>query len=245
MHRCYTPGADFEAPSLRVEGEEARHALRVMRLRPGDELEVFDGAGRAAVARLVQAEGSSAMQLQVLRPLPPLPPVAQITLAIAIPKGANMDLIAQKAVELGACRIIPLVTERTIARPGAGDAAAKAAKWQRTVLEACKQSGVNLLPAVELPQAFSLFLQRADLPSLKLQCAITPEARPMRETLEAARAVGHRAVVLLIGPEGDFSPAEYAASAAAGYAPISLGPIILRVETAAFMALSSARYALD
>ena len=245
MHRCYTPGADFATSSLPVEGEEARHALRVMRLRPGDELEVFDGEGHSAVAQLVQAEGNSAMQLKVLRLLPELPPVAQITLAIAIPKGANMDLIAQKAVELGACRIIPLVTERTIARPGAGEATAKAAKWQRTVLEACKQSGVNRIPMVEPPQPFPHFLQRTDLPALKLQCAITPTARPMRETLEAARAGGHRAAVILIGPEGDFSPAEYTASAVAGYAPISLGPIILRVETAAFMALSAARYALD
>ena len=156
-----------------------------------------------------------------------------------------MDLIVQKAVEMGVQRIIPLITERTIVRIDAKEAAAKTAKWSRTVLEACKQCGVNTLPVVEQPQSYSSFLQRSDLPALKLQCAIVPHARPMRELLEAARAAGQGECVLLIGPEGDFSPAEYAAGEAAGYQPTSLGPIILRVETAVFLAVAAARYALD
>ena len=156
-----------------------------------------------------------------------------------------MDLIVQKAVEMGVQRIIPLISERTIVRLDARDAAAKATKWNRTVLEACKQCGVNTLPIVETPQSYGTFLQRSDLPQLKLQCAIVPQAKPLRELLETARAAGQNACVLLIGPEGDFSPAEYAAGEAAGYLPASLGPIILRVETAVFMATAAARYALD
>lgn len=244
MHRCYLPAADFSASTLTLEGEEAHHALRVMRLRAGDECEVFDGAGKAARARLLAAGGGS-LTLGDLRPLPPLPPVAGITLALAIPKGGNMDLIVQKAVELGVQRIIPLVSERTIVRLNAKEAATKAAKWQRTALEACKQCGVNTLPVVEIPQSYSSFLKREDIPSLRLVCAILPESRPMREVLESARSAGQDDAVLLIGPEGDFSPAEYSAALEAGFAPISLGPIILRVETAVFMALSSVRYALD
>lgn len=244
MHRCYLPAADFSASTLTLEGEEAHHALRVMRLRAGDECEVFDGAGKAARARLLAAGGGS-LTLGDLRPLPPLPPVAGITLALAIPKGGNMDLIVQKAVELGVQRIIPLVSERTIVRLNAKEAATKAAKWQRTALEACKQCGVNTLPVVEIPQSYSSFLKREDIPSLRLVCAILPESRPMREVLESARSAGQDDAVLLIGPEGDFSPAEYSAALEAGFAPISLGSIILRVETAVFMALSSVRYALD
>lgn len=245
MHRCYLPNADFSAPALRVEGEEAHHALRVMRLRTGDACEAFDGAGHAASARVVAVQGSAAMTLQVQEILPPLPPIAHVTLALAMPKGANMDLIVQKAVELGVARIIPLVTERTIVRLDGKEAAAKAAKWRRTALEACKQCGVNALPVVESPQSYKAFLQRSDLDGLRMQCAIVPHARPLRETLEAARAAGQRACVILIGPEGDFSPAEYAAAEAAGYVPTGLGAIILRVETAVFMAVSAARYALD
>lgn len=244
MHRCYLPAADFASPTLTLEGEEAHHALRVMRLRAGDECEVFDGAGKAARARILVA-GGGALTLGELRPIPPLPPVAGITLALAIPKGGNMELIVQKAVELGVKRIIPLVSERTIVRLNGKEAAAKASKWQRTALEACKQCGVNTLPVVELPQSYSCFLNREDIPALRLVCAILPESRPMREVLETARTSGQNDAVLLIGPEGDFSPAEYAASMEAGYTPLSLGPIILRVETAVFMAVSSLRYALD
>lgn len=98
---------------------------------------------------------------------------------------------------------------------------------------------------VEQPQSYTDFLKRADLPELKLVCAILPESAPMRTVLEEARAAGQQNALLLIGPEGDFSPAEYAAAMQCGFAPISLGPIILRVETAVFMALSSVRYALD
>ena len=246
MHRCYASGASLQAgTSLSIEGEEAKHALKVMRLRVGDECEVFDGCGHAAVGRIVAAAGSSSLTLAELRPLPPMPPVAGLTLALAIPKGSNMDLIVQKAVEMGVQRIIPLISERTIVRLDARDAAAKAAKWNRTALEACKQCGVNTLPVVELPQSYATFLARTDLPQLKLQCAIVPHARPLRELLETARSAGRQECVLLIGPEGDFSPAEYAAGEAAGYAPTSLGPIILRVETAVFLAVASARYALD
>ena len=244
MHRCYLPAADFSSPTLTLEGEEAHHALRVMRLRTGDECEVFDGTGHAARARILTSGGGRLM-LGELRPLPPMLPVAEMTLALAIPKGGNMELIVQKAVELGVQRIIPLVTERTIVRLNAREAAAKTTKWQRTALEACKQCGVNTLPVVEVPQHYTEFIRRTDMPELKLVCAILPEAIPARKVLEEARSAGRQGTLLLIGPEGDFSPAEYASAMQHGFAPISLGPIILRVETAVFMALSFARYALD
>ena len=245
MHRCYLAQAPFGSGTLEVEGDEARHALRVMRMRVGDVCEVFDGAGNAARAELVATAGNSHMTLKVAELLPPMPPVAGITLALAIPKGSNMDLIVQKAVELGVSRIIPLVTERTIVRIKPSEAADKTDKWRRTVLEACKQCGVNKLPVVEEPQSYKIFLQRQDLPALRVQCAIVPHALPIRTVLEKGRTVGSSDCVLLIGPEGDFSPTEYAEGEAAGFIPTGLGPIILRVETAVFMAISAARYALD
>lgn len=244
MHRCYLPEPDLTAGSLLIEGEEAHHALRVLRMRAGEECEVFNGFGQAVRARITYASGSH-MQLEPLEELPPLQPVADITLAFAIPKGPLVDLIVQKAVEMGVRRIIPLVTERTIVRISAQEAPAKAEKWRRTVLEACKQCGVRELPVLEEPQPYAAFLQRRDLPDFRVQCAIVPHARPLRELMEAGRAAGKQEVILLIGPEGDFSPAEYAAAEAAGYAPAGLGSIILRVETAVFFALASARYALD
>lgn len=244
MHRCYLPVPDLREGPLLVEGEEAHHALRVLRMRAGEECEVFNGFGQGVRARISYASGSH-MQLDVLEELPPLPPVAGITLAFAIPKGPLVELIVQKAVELGVQRIIPLISERTIVRLSPQEAEAKAEKWRRTVLEACKQCGVRDLPVLEAPQPYAAFLQRGDMPTLRVQCAIVPQAKPLRQVLEAARAAGQQQIVLLIGPEGDFSPAEYAAAEAAGYEPTSLGPIILRVETAVFLAVSAARYALD
>lgn len=246
MHRCYLPDADLSSAAqiLEVQGDEAHHALRVLRLREGEVCEVFDGCGHAARARIVQAVGSR-MQLETLELLPPLPPVAGITLGIAIPKGALMELIVQKAVEMGVQRIVPLITERTIVRLNAKEAQAKAEKWRRTALEACKQCGVNAVPVVEAPRSYASWLEAADAPSLRMQCAILPHARPLREALESGRAAGQRDLALLIGPEGDFSPAEYAAGEAAGYVPVSLGSIILRVETAVFFSVAAARYALD
>lgn len=243
MHRCYCPNASLSG-RLTLEGEEAHHALRVMRMRPGELCEVFDGKGNAAVAKLLSAQGSR-MELDVQRPLPPLPRVADITLALAIPKGSHMELIVQKAVEMGVSRLIPLVTERTIVRLKAGEGSHKADKWRRTALEACKQCGVNQLPTVEDPCSYKDFLRRSDLSDLRLQCAIVPHARPLRTLLERGRDAGQQAVTLLIGPEGDFTPTEYEQAEQAGFAPASLGPIILRVETAVFMAVAAARYALD
>ncbi len=245
MHRCFLPVPDFPTGAvMRVQGEEAHHALRVLRLRVGDECELFNGRGQAALARVEQADCGE-MTARVTRPLPPMPGIAHVTLAVAVPKGGNMELIVQKAVEMGVRRIIPLITERTIVRLSPADVAAKTKKWARTALEACKQCGVASLPVIEHPLSYTDLLQRSDLPDLRLQCAILPDSRPLREVLEQARGEGKQEAMLLIGPEGDFTPVEYSQGRAAGYAPVSLGPVILRVESAVFMAVAAVRYALD
>lgn len=245
MARFYLPPEAWNGPAWELRGEEARHALRVLRLRPGNTCSVFDGEGRAAVVRIIGAEGSSRLTVEPVENLPAPTPIAGITLCQAIPKGGNMELIVQKAVEMGVRRIIPLVTERTIVRLTPREAEAKAEKWRRTVLEACKQCGQNTLPRVECPLAYSDFLSSAQLPGLKLHAALTPDAQPLRNVLEPARAEGVQSAALLVGPEGDFTPAENAAAAAHGFIPVSFGPIVLRVETAAFLGVAAIRYALD
>lgn len=245
MHRCFLPVPDFAAGALvRVQGEEAHHALRVLRLRTGNACELFNGCGQAALARIEQT-GNSEFSAVVSHLLPPMPDIARITLAVAVPKGGTMELIVQKAVEMGVQRIIPLITERTIVRLSPTEAAAKAKKWGRTALEACKQCGVNALPVVESPLPYADLLQRSDLPDLRLQCAILPNSHPLREVLEHARSSGVREALLIVGPEGDFTPGEYEQGRATGYIPVSLGPIVLRVESAVFAATAALRYALD
>jgi 16S rRNA (uracil1498-N3)-methyltransferase len=148
-----------------------------------------------------------------------------------------MDLIVQKAVELGITAIQPLVTRHTIVHPADG----KSDKWRRTALEACKQCGQNTLPAIADAMPFMHWMAgQAATPGLKLIASLVPGARPLREVLRGHP--GTAAVTLLVGPEGDFSAAETAASLDSGFLPVSLGSIILRVETATLFCLSALRY---
>lgn len=245
MSRFYLPSDQWQGNCWEVRGSEAHHALKVMRLRTGDTCTLFDGKGRAAEVRIVSSEGSACFHAEPVSFLSPALPQAEITLCQSVPKGGNMDLIIQKAVELGVGRIIPVITERTVVRLSPSDAEAKAEKWRRTVLEACKQCGQNTLPVLETPCSFTDLIRKTDLPEYKILAALLPEANPMRGVLEAARVAGVRSAALLVGPEGDFSPSEYEIALARGFLPISLGSIILRVETATFLAVSALRYALD
>lgn len=247
MHRCYLENADLTQSHLIIQAEEAQHCLKVMRMRIGQSCEVFDGLGNAAECTLLASEGSRWMEMSIDKIRPSLPPLARISLALSIPKGGNMELIVQKAVELGVSRIIPLLTERCIVRLQAGskEARSKEQKWQRIILEACKQCGVNELPKLEPIASFKDFIQREDLPRCRVSCALVAHARAMRDVLEEAREQGIEDILIIIGPEGDLSPAEYAQLEAKAFAPMSLGPIILRVETAVFMAIANARYALS
>ncbi len=231
------------APAL--TGDEARHLAQVLRIQPGASITVFDGEGRRAQAK-VQDVTRSRVTLELGDGVPGDAPVPALTLAQAIPKGKTMDLIVQKAVELGIAAIQPLVTRHTIVHPGEG----KADKWRRTALEACKQCGQDLLPEIAEALAFERWIASLTAapagtastaaPELKLIASLTPAARPLRDVLH--EHPGTTRATLLVGPEGDFSPDETAAALAAGFLPISLGAIVLRVETASLFCLSALRY---
>lgn len=249
MHRFYLPPGDWPAATL--SGGEAHHARDVLRLQPGDRLAIFDGAGREATAA-VAALGSGTVQLRILEETKSVPLRCRITLAQAIPKGKNMDLIVQKAVEIGAAEIVPLLSERTVVQLDPAGAAQKQSKWQTIAIEAAKQCGQNWLPQVRTPRAVENFF--AGLPAtefdLRLIGSLQPGARHLREIL---REFGQEqeednrrpaTVLMMIGPEGDFTPAEIALARARGCAPLTLGPIILRVETAAIYCLSILSYEL-
>lgn len=125
MARFFLPPSEWAAPAWELRGDEAHHAARVLRLKQGDSCIVFDGCGRAAHAVVAEPPRSSGVLLVPGEECPPSPPVAHLTLCQAVPKGANMDLIIQKSVELGVSAIVPLVTDRTIVRLNAREAEAK------------------------------------------------------------------------------------------------------------------------
>ena len=235
MARFYLPpGSWQENPAL--TGDEARHASQVLRLKTGDEVTVFDGIGRRACAE-IRSISRDRVVLELGEFLQSPPPLPAITLAQAIPKGKNMDLIVQKSAELGIAAIQPLVTRFTVVQPGEG----KSEKWRRNALEACKQCGQDTLPEIAEPIAFDRWIQKqAGTPGLKIIASLTSGAVSLRKILKDHPSTTR--ATLLVGPEGDFSPAETAAALVAGFIPISLGSIILRVETATFFGLSVLRY---
>jgi len=240
MHRFFL--SNFQQPVL--AGDEAHHAIHVLRLKPGDTLNVFDGRGHEAQCQIVEI-GKDAVRLTVLQHSSTPPLRCRITLAQAIPK-KNMDLIVQKATELGVAVIVPLISERTLVKPG-GDAG-KVERWRGIALEACKQCGNNWLPEIQPPQRAVAFLNSLPECDLRLIGSLQPDAKPLKAILSSTPVLQHSSspsVLILIGPEGDFTPAELSLAGSAGCLPLSLGPLILRAETAALYALSILHHELQ
>ena len=244
-YRFYIPAADWNPVSLALSEEEAHHCHDVMRCREGDRIVVFDGEGNESESEIT----SSSKKRVELKPLlisKTERPPAQLTLGQAIPKGKNMDLIIQKATELGASRVIPLLSERTVVQIDKDDLEKKRLKWQRVAIEACKQCGQNWLPVVDTPATVDDFVKRTS-DEFRIVAAISPESRSLKDILadwDSEKNTRPDAATLMVGPEGDFTPAEVSTALGGGFSPLSLGPIILRSETAAIYALSVTGYEL-
>ncbi len=247
MHRFYIPPDRWDLDALTLDEGEAHHALDVLRLQVGQHAVVFNGEGEEATVQIVAASKRSvqleAVELRLTAPLP-----CQITLAQAIPKGKNMDLIVQKATELGAAAIVPLLSERTVVQADEKDATRKQQKWQQVVIEAAKQCGQNWLPKVFRPQSLTDFFAAGHPFDLSLVASLQPGALHPKQVIEHAikQLDGQRpkSVLVLVGPEGDLTPAEIELALKHQCYPITLGPIVLRVETAALYCLSILNYEL-
>ena len=175
MHRFYLPPAEFQKDQPVLSAEESRHALQVLRLTPGERVTVFDGVGNEARAILGQTTGNT-VALSLQQRTSSLRLACALTLIQAVPKGKNMDLIVQKAVELGAVRIVPLLSERTVVQLDPADAHRKQEKWQAIALEACKQCGQNHLPEVMTPLSPKEFFQKAERTEWSLIASLQPDA---------------------------------------------------------------------
>lgn len=246
MHRFYLPPAEAGAVPLRLTGREAHHALHVLRVRRGERVAVLDGAGHEFQCD-VQDFDRDHVQLAVAEKKSVPPPPCAITLLQAVPKGKIIDSIIQKATELGAARIVPLLTGRVTTQLDPKAAAARGDKWQQVAIEAIKQCGAAWLPKVEAPLTPEEFLARHERFELPLIASLQPGSRHAREFFAEFQKREQRmpkSVCVWIGPEGDFTPAEVAAAQNSGARPITLGPLVLRVETAATFCLSILNYEL-
>lgn len=234
MPRSYLPPAAWtETPFL--EGDEAKHLFQVLRIQPDQWITVFDGVGNYAAAKVISV---SKQRIDLMLDLADskgtrLP---EITLIQAIPKGKNMDWIVQKAVELGVSRIQPLVTRHTIVSPGDS----KADKWRRTALEACKQCGQDTIPVIEDPLTFEQWIAKPQESQLQLIASLAENPQHFRETLQSHPDL--QSVTIAIGPEGDFSAEETESALSVGFIPVTLGDLVLRVETATMLCLSAIRF---
>ncbi|MEP6685968.1 MAG: RsmE family RNA methyltransferase, partial [Verrucomicrobiota bacterium] len=158
MHRFYISPNEWCSGILVLKGTEAHHARNVLRLQPGDKAVLFNGRGSETTAEISSLDGAQ-IQLRKLHEAETPPLRCHITLAQAIPKGKNMDLIVQKAVEIGAAEIAPLISERTIIDLNPKEAAQKQVKWQQVAIEAAKQCGQNWLPQVHPPRKLKDFFR--------------------------------------------------------------------------------------
>lgn len=246
MHRFYIAPENWNPNALVLSDAEAHHARDVLRLKRGDRAVVFNGRGREITAEIVDL-AKSEVRLRKLHESETAPLRCRITLGQAIPKGKNMDLIVQKTVEIGAVEIAPLISERTIVDLDEKEAEQKREKWQQVAIEAAKQCGQNWLPLVDRPQKLKDFFSHQPAHDLSLIGSLQPDALHLKNILaEYRERRGDRpqTVLMMVGPEGDFTPAELALAKSHGCLPITLGPIILRVETAAIYCLSVLSYEL-
>ena len=230
-----------------LEDAEAHHCIDVLRLGVGSRLVIFDGRGSEVTAEITALERGRA-QLKDLMAVKTEPLRCAITLAQAIPKGKNMELIVQKATELGVAKIVPLLSDRAVVQLGDAEIRRKREKWQQIVIEAAKQCGQNWLPEVAEPVTPKKFFAEFDRYELPLIASLQHDARGFKATLADFREQHGRrpgSALMLIGPEGDFTPAETSSAKSAGCVPVSLGPIVLRAETAAIYSLSVLAYELQ
>jgi len=225
--RFHLPVPLTVAATLNLPEAAAHHAARVLRLRSGDGVTLFNGQGGEYAARIT-AIGKHAVTVAIEHYAPveresPLP----VTLVQAVSSGERMDLTIQKAVELGVARIVPVESERCVVRLKGERAEKRVAHWQQVVISACEQCGRNRIPEVRMISPLDVWLAAEASDALRwvllpgAHTALRDQPRPQKP------------VELLVGPEGGLTDAEADAAQRAGYQPVRLGPRVLRTETAA------------
>jgi 16S rRNA (uracil1498-N3)-methyltransferase len=232
---------------IELSQDESHHLVAVNRAAQGATVVAFDGRGSEWICELSHADKRSArLKVRFAQKAKPVP--WSITLGQALALGGAMDSIVRKATEIGVSLIVPLESERTQVHMDGNRSDRKIGKWQTAALEAAKQCGNPWLPEIAPVTTASAFMASAKGYDLKLIASLHPGAKSLKAVLEQFRASQNRAprkVLWLIGPEGDFTQAEMGLSSAAGFEPITLGPLVLRCETAAVYALSVLSYELS
>ena len=232
MPRFFIDYAPAVGTSATIEGGDARHIAGALRMTPGETLTLCDGAGTDYVCTITAVDRETVtLSVDSATPTTAEPSLA-VTLYMGLPKGDKMELIIQKCVELGVTAIVPVATSRCIVKLDGKDAAKKQARWQKIANEAAGQSGRGILPVVETPITWKQALTRFEKENTLL--CYEGGGQPIGKLVSPADT----AVSLVVGPEGGFDPAEVEAVTAIGGKIATLGPRILRCETAPIAALA-------
>src|SRR5262245_54092641 len=231
LHRVCVPPETLRQSTITLSSSIAHYIRHVLRLRVGDEIIAFDGTGQECLVRLtsIAATHVQGERLALLAPTRLAPQLC--ILGQALPKGTKMDLIVEKCSELGLTTLVPLYTERTVVREASERLATKMARWQRIAVAAARQCGRHTLLDVQPPMALRDFCVRYGSAPVKLVCWEEERQQGMRQIFE--RVTDQSLIVVVIGPEGGLTVQEVEMARAEGFTTVSLGPHLLRTETAA------------
>ena len=235
--RCYVEPARWSSGEIDLAGEEAHHLRTVLRGKVGQVVGLFDGCGHTAEAEVVALDRHTA-RVRVVQAAEEARSGLELVLLQGVPREQKMDLVVQKATELGVSRILPVRADHAVMQVRDDNGESKRERWQRIALNAAKQCGAAWLPEIGPARALEDWLAHLGGAVTLLHCSLEADASPLRETLHGLRASPPRALGVLVGPEGDFSARERALARNAGARPVSFGTRVLRSETAALFALS-------
>ena len=235
MHRFYADERGVNGDTAYLCEEDARHAARVLRMKPGEPCELFSGGRRFSGEVAAIDEGE--VQVRITGEMPSTEAKLRITLYQGLPKADKMELIVQKSVELGACAVVPVAMSRCVVQLDAKDGRKKQERWQKIAREACKQSGRCEMLQVTEPISFKQLLAKLT----EHQAAIVPweDARGYSLARFHQEHPDVTDLAIVIGPEGGMSEEEIARMKDASCQSVTLGPRILRTETAGLCAMSA------
>ena len=240
MQRYFVTPEAIQGDRVTITGDDVKHIVRVLRMEAGDEVIVCDGTGRAFQTELTEL-GDGAVTARIVEELSAQPesPV-KITLAQGLPKGDKMDLIIQKGTETGITRFLPLSMSRCIVQYDDKKEQKRRERWQKIAKEAAEQSHRNIVPDVANGMTFKQLMNGLERFDLVLVPYEMEKARGVRDVLEEHPEA--REVCVVIGPEGGIAEEEIETALRAGAVPVTLGPRILRTETAGLFVAACVAY---
>jgi len=242
MHRLYCPSRNISGNNIIIDDkQQVHHARDVLRLKLGEEVVICDDKGNEYNSVLENLLSKGMVFKIITKKGFTRTSGASLTVACAIPKGSHMDNIMDQLTQLGVDRIIPLETERVIVKLDRLKKALRQVRWNKIIFNAGQQSQRNVLPILEPIKNIKELLSDSEKFDLKLIPTLQAQRKPLKEIIENSRPSN---ILVIIGPEGDFTTEEIDMARRAGFIPVSLGELVLRVETAAIAVTSFIRFYL-